>query len=45
MKLIDTKDWKAVHFKDGSSVRPMFIAPVITWMITMLSFPRWMKQS
>ena len=21
------------------------IAPVITWMITMLSFPRWMKQS
>lgn len=30
---------------NGSSVRPMFIAPVITWMITMLSLPRWMKQS
>lgn len=30
---------------NGSSVRPVFIAPVITWMITMLSFPRWMKQS
>lgn len=44
--LPNRKWWRyQVKLTNGSSVRPVFIAPVITWMITMLSFPRWMKQS
>lgn len=44
--LPNRKWWRyQAKLTNGSSVRPMFIAPVITWMITMLSFPRWMKQS
>ena len=44
--LPNRKWWRyQAKLTNGSSVRPVFIAPVITWMITMLSFPRWMKQS
>lgn len=46
LSLPNRKWWRyQAKLTNGSSVRPVFIAPVITWMITMLSFPRWMKQS
>lgn len=46
LSLPNRKWWRyQAKLTNGSSVRPVFIAPVITWMITMLFFPRWMKQS